>query len=84
MFSHPLPFDRLGRLRPMALAILATLAVTMWTREEAKQIRSAEARVCEPRGKAGAACHALPAGEVHAGGICESFGRGGRLCYAPE
>jgi len=85
MFQHHVQYDWRRGLRLLALALLGTLAVTWWTREESKLRRSADTLVCEPRGKAGADCHAPLTVEAHAGATCESFGRGGRICSAaPE
>ncbi len=65
------------------MALLGVLAATWWAREESKYSRFAEARVCEPRGKAGSDCHPLAAREASVGLMCESFGRGGRICSRP-
>ena len=62
--------------------VLTSLAAVWMGFTLSRQPIASGSLVCEARGKAGALCHQIAATEPRQ--PCESFGRGGRICYASQ
>ena len=69
-------------LRVFGWVVLTALAAAWMAFSLSRAPIASGSLVCEARGKAGAVCHQIAATEPRQ--ACESFGRGGRICYAAQ